>query len=369
MSAPVAALPGRDATSALTDSPRTTVDAAALATDAVAWDRFVAGAPNGSFPQLTAWAGANSEKGWRAVRLASATSSGPIGAQLLIHAMRPGPWSRAYAPRGPIAGVVDEESVKAFTLAVRRAAHEHRLSHLLIDPELAVGHPVEGWLSSQGWRHVPRVLINRTRIIDLAGTEGQLWAGLRSSARWSVNKARRSGLSVDDAGAAGLDDFERLYLETARRIGFRPAAFRTIFRAFAEATDARLLIARDADGRPAATHMLIPCGARVIELYGASSAAGSRARANYLVKWEAIRSSRERGYARYDMWGTDDDTPGLAEFKAGFGGAEIEYIGAWELVTDRRARVALEAVRRTRSLPQTLRRLVARSRGRPTAGP
>ena len=37
--------------------------------------------------------------------------------------------------------------------------------------------------------------------------------------------------------------------------------------------------------------------------------------------------------ARYDMWGTDHE--GVATFKASFGGYERQYIGAWELVTNR----------------------------------
>ena len=87
------------------------------------------------------------------------------------------------------------------------------------------------------------------------------------------------------------------------------------------------------DGAPVATLMLLDCGDRVIERYGASSAEGAAARANYLVKWESIRPSRERGMARYDMWGTDHE--GVATFKASFGGYERQYIGAWELVTNR----------------------------------
>ena len=82
-----------------------------------------------------------------------------------------------------------------------------------------------------------------------------------------------------------------------------------------------------------ATLMLLDCGDRVIERYGASSTEGAAARANYLVKWESIRLSRERGMARYDMWGTDHE--GVATFKASFGGYERQYIGAWELVTNR----------------------------------
>jgi lipid II:glycine glycyltransferase (peptidoglycan interpeptide bridge formation enzyme) len=106
------------------------------------------------------------------------------------------------------------------------------------------------------------------------------------------------------------------------------------------------MVARDGDGAAAATLMLLDCGDRVIERYGASSAAGGAGRANYLVKWEAIRTSRERGMRRYDMWGTEG--AGLAEFKASFGGYEQGYIGAWELVTDRVVHGAFAGLARLR---------------------
>ena len=59
---------------------------------------------------------------------------------------------------------------------------------------------------------------------------------------------------------------------------------------------------------------------------------GGESRANYLLKWEAIRSSREQGATSYDLWGLA--TGGIAHFKTGFGGREVRYIGAWDLVLD-----------------------------------
>ena len=67
--------------------------------------------------------------------------------------------------------------------------------------------------------------------------------------------------------------------------------------------------------------------------------AGGDSRANYLLKWEAIRSSREAGATSYDLWGLA--TGGIAHFKAGFGGREVHYIGAWDLVLDRLGRAGL----------------------------
>ena len=60
--------------------------------------------------------------------------------------------------------------------------------------------------------------------------------------------------------------------------------------------------------------------------------AGADSRANYLLKWEAIRSSREQGATTYDLWGLAH--AGIAHFKTGFGGREIHYIGAYDLVLD-----------------------------------
>jgi len=45
---------------------------------------------------------------------------------------------------------------------------------------------------------------------------------------------------------------------------------------------------------------------------------------------EAIRRSREAGAATYDLWGLAKSR--IAHFKTGFGGREVRFIGAWDLV-------------------------------------
>src|SRR4029077_18839820 len=95
-----------------------------------------------------------------------------------------------------------------------------------------------------------------------------------------------------------------------------------------------------------ATLFLVNCGPRVVEPYGGMTARGAEDRANYLVKWEAIRTSREQGATSYDLWGLA--TPGIAHFKTGFGGREIRYIGAWDLVLSLVGRTTIEAAQRGR---------------------
>jgi lipid II:glycine glycyltransferase (peptidoglycan interpeptide bridge formation enzyme) len=140
---------------------------------------------------------------------------------------------------------------------------------------------------------------------------------------------------VVDAEGDRLGEFYRIYRETAGRAGFlirTEAAYRDVWEAFRPSGRARLLFAQRDDGEALATLFLVRSGTRVVEPYGGMTQTGADTRANYLLKWEAIRSSREAGAETYDLWGLA--TGGIAHFKTGFGGREVRYIGAWDLVLD-----------------------------------
>lgn len=309
--------------------------------DRDAWDARVEASDPGSYLQLGAWADVKAVNGWAAKRI---TAGDGIGAQVLVRRPSPLPWGFAYAPRGPVAATWTDDEIGAFTEAVRtdlpRAAG--RVSHLRIDPEIERDGPhdeggrLRRALRDAGWRPAPPIQPASTRLIDLMPDEDALWGDLRKKWRQYVNKARSAGVVVDDAEGDRLGEFYRIYRETADRAGFlirTEQAYRDIWEAYRPAGRARLLFARSADGEPLATLFLVRCGTRVVEPYGGMTQAGGDSRANYLLKWEAIRSSREQGATSYDLWGLA--TGGIAHFKTGFGGREIRYIGAWDLVLDR----------------------------------
>ena len=156
---------------------------------------------------------------------------------------------------------------------------------------------------------------------------------------------------MTDAEGDALSEFYRVYRETADRAGFlirTEQAYRDIWEAFRPTGNARLLFARRPDGEPLATLFLVRSGTRVVEPYGGMTADGGESRANYLLKWEAIRSSREQGATSYDLWGLA--TGGIAHFKTGFGGREVHYVGAWDLVLDPLGRQAYERAQQARVL-------------------
>ena len=243
-------------------------------------------------------------------------------------------------------------AIETFTDAARtglRGIPGARVSHLRIDPEIEADGPLDPdgalrtALRAAGWRPAAPIQPASTRIIDLRADEAALLGDLRKKWRQYVNKARSAGIVVVDAEADRLGEFYRIYRETADRAGFlirTEAAYRDIWNAFRPAGRARLLFAQTPDGEPQAALFLVRCGPRVVEPYGGMTAAGAESRANYLLKWEAIRTSREQGATSYDLWGLA--TGGIAHFKTGFGGREVRYIGAWDLVLDPLGRQAYE---------------------------
>jgi lipid II:glycine glycyltransferase (peptidoglycan interpeptide bridge formation enzyme) len=319
--------------------------------DVMDWDAFVESSDPGSYLQLSAWATVKAANGWSAHRLlAEAVGSGDpaeqsrrIGAQVLVRRPRPMPWAFAYAPRGPVTGAWTPASIEAFTATVcaELPRSAGRVSHLRIDPEVELDGPndsdgsLRGALRAAGWRPAAPIQPNATRMIDLRADEDALWGDLRKKWRQYVNKARSGGITVVDGGRNRLPEFYRIYRETADRAGFlirTESAYRGVWDAFAPGGRARLLFAQAPDGEPLATLFLVRSGPRVVEPYGGMTPTGAASRANYLLKWEAIRSSREAGAATYDLWGLA--TGGIAHFKTGFGGREVRYIGAWDLVLD-----------------------------------
>jgi peptidoglycan pentaglycine glycine transferase (the first glycine) len=324
---------------AMDAAPRIATPAAAASGRDAAWDAFVAGCVNGSYLQASAWAVVKAPNSWTAARVTADTGDGgTIGAQLLLRRPRPLPWAFAYAPRGPVATSWSPAAVTRFTEALR-GAELGRVSHVRIDPEIEAGGPTDPGGSvaaaflEAGWQATRPVQPASTRIIDLAEGEPALWSGLRKKWRQYVNKAKAAGVTVVDAGDDPIEPFYRIYRETADRAGFlirTERAYRDVWEAFRPSGDARMLFAIDAEGVPQAALFLVRNGSRVIEPYGGMTGAGGDLRANYLLKWEAIRGAAEAGATSYDMWGLAQ--PGIAHFKAGFGGREVRYIGGFDLV-------------------------------------
>jgi peptidoglycan pentaglycine glycine transferase (the first glycine) len=312
--------------------------------DPGSWDAYVRGHRRATYLQTTAWARVKRSTGWSATNVGlDGEAGGRFGAQLLTRPIPVMPWRFAYAPRGPLADDWNETTHGAWIEALRAAARPGgrlaRTAIVRMDPEIEDAEPIQQALLRSGWRRAHDMQPRRTRIVDLTADEDALWSELRKKWRQYVNKARSSGIVVRDVDPAAepnaFDRFHAVMREVSRRTALplrSAAAFREVWEAFAPTGESRLLFAEAPGGDVQAVLLLVRCGGKVVEPYGGMTEAGAESRANYLLKWEAIRSSREQGATSYDLWGLAH--AGIAHFKTGFGGREIHYVGAYDLVLD-----------------------------------
>ena len=344
-------------------------------TDPEAWNRFVEAAPYHSFPQLWEWGEVRAMGGWTPVRLAIGPAGGaPVaGAQLLLRRMPVIGWHLAYAPRGPIGQLHDPEVRVGLVRALRTFGRTDRVATIRADPEARPDTPYGSALLRSPWRAAPKVQPPTTRIVDLSVGAEALRAALKRKHRQYVNKAERAGVTIErfdgttpeDRIGPALADFNRIYRFTAGRAGFvarQAFYYERVWSIFAPTGRVRLSFAVK-DGERVATLFHFTCGDRVVESYGGMTDAGADLRANYLLKWTAMSDFAADGFGVYDMWGLA--TGGIRRFKEGFGGEEIEYVGARDLPLRAPMDAAMRLAVPAYGLAQRLR---LKLRGRPDDG-
>lgn len=339
-----------------------------LEQDDAAWDAFVAAGSPPAHLQSSAWAAVKRPNGWRAVRVAAAAGGRLAGGQVLYVRPPGSPWGIGYLARGPVTadGPLDPALLEAFLRRLRAVARERRLALVRIEPEFLAGDPLADRLAAAGLHRVEPVQPDRSSIIDLRPEEEAILAAMHRKCRQSVTKSARLGVRIAEVGGERIDDVYAVHADAMRRAGIVPrsaATFRSMWEILAPRGMARLFLASGPDAEtPVAALFLVRCGDRAVDLYGGTTAQGGALRANYLLKWEAIRAARAAGCTEYDLWGLPRS--GIEQFKSGFGGRETEYVGAWEMTVSPFGAAVVRAGERARA---TVRRIRYRKSHRPDA--
>ena len=343
--------------------------------DARAWNDFVA-ANGGHILQTVEWGNLKSRFGWSAHRLALTRGDKMIaGAQILFRRLPLG-LRFAYIPRGPIVDFKDHNTLTALFDALFRAAKSRSAFALKIEPNvLAVDNPqLETWNLKPATSIQPRTTIH----LDLTRDLDAILAQMKPKWRYNIRLAERKGVVVRQGNADDLPTFYRLMQITSARDQFAIHSadyYRAAFELFTARDYARLFVAEFAlASEPLAMIFVTAFGGEAIYLYGASSNEHRERMPNHALHWAAIQWAKNRGCARYDLWGvssvadalvgakhslnqdfissntseaSDEHSKttaanasplpqhGLYQFKQGFGGELVQYTGGYDAVFSR----------------------------------
>ena len=298
---------------------------AATASDVQHWDELVVATGQPHVLQSAGWGELRAATGWSVRRF---VLDGGV-AQVLLKPLPLG-LSVAYAPRGPL---VAPERLADAIAALRDALARERCASLLCDPEAPDDPQVRASLGRSGVRASPVfVQPRRTLLMDLSKSDDELFAAMRKKTRQYIHKAERAGVVTEEK--RDLDRFMKVLSAVAVRDRFAIRSrdyFERLLAAFGDR--ALLMFARVGDD-DAGAMLLVRMADRAWELYGGWSGAHAEARPFYLLKWRAMLRMRQLGVRRYDMWGlaegADDPLVGVENFKLGYGGEVVAWIGALE---------------------------------------
>lgn len=268
--------------------------------------------------------------GWTARRFVLDDGARRAGvAQVLLKALPLGT-AIAYAPRGPLVEAADlPDALRALASALAT----ERCVGLLVDPELPPTPDLASALARSGARPAGVfVQPRRTLLLDLTRSPEELLAAMRKKTRQYIHKAEREGVVTEET--RDLDRFLAVLGKVATRDRFAlhdRAYFERLLAAFGDAV--RLVVSR-VGGEDDGALLAVQIGDRAWELYGGWSGAHGESRPFYLLKWRSLMGMKQRGVARYDMWGLSehagDELAGVENFKLGFGGELATWIGAFD---------------------------------------
>jgi lipid II:glycine glycyltransferase (peptidoglycan interpeptide bridge formation enzyme) len=267
-----------------------------------------------------------------------------------------GPAREAYVPRGPVPAVA--EPIDALVEWARGA----KIARLVIEPETTSG--LELALIERGFELTTPIQPKHTRILKLSAPEEML-KSFRHGRRYNIRTGLKRGVVVTEGKDAA--ELARQSAAVERRESIR-LPDRRYYELLLELLPwCRTYVARDSASNEALATVLVARHAgRAYSLFAGRSGAHSELMGNDLAWWSAITAAAEAGCRDFDLWGVPppDAGPahpwhGLGFFKAEFGGQEVAYPGAWELVLSGTGAKLLALEKRSRHLVRQLKRNIS----------
>lgn len=260
------------------------------------WDDYVL--EHGGHPlQLWAWGQVKGSHGWVPERLFAYEDDKIIGAAQVLVRKLPSPFRAfAYIPRGPIFDDgYKEEFLNLLAVLVRRDHHAVALS---IEPDLVEFDKPDGWVRSTN-----KVLPAETILLDLKKSESELLGDMAKKTRQYI---RKSAADVKIKQVKSREDIEaclEIYKQTAQRAGFNLHNNQYYLDVFLQMQDFSPIFVAYEGHDPVAFLWLAISETTAYELYGGVTDRGQELRANYALKWHAIRKVKEWRLTRYDFGG------------------------------------------------------------------
>jgi lipid II:glycine glycyltransferase (peptidoglycan interpeptide bridge formation enzyme) len=297
--------------------------------------------------QSWAWGEVQSRAGWSVERVRAGT------AMATVLWRKVGPAREAYVPRGPVPATA--EAIDSLV----EWARSRRIARIVVEPE--AGADLSEGLTARGFANTAPVQPQHTRIVPLVPPD-DLLKTFKHGRRYNIRAGIKRGVTVEEGKDAAELARQSAAVERRESISLPDRRYYQLLLDLLPWC--RTYSALDPYNHEAlATVLVARHDGRAYSLFAGRTGRSRELMGNDLAWWSAISSAAQAGCRDFDLWGVPPPQAhpnhpwiGIGVFKSEFGGEEIAYCGAWELVLSGSGAAVLNAERRMRASIRGLKR-------------
>jgi len=253
-----------------------------------------------------------------------------------------------FVPHGPIMKFQIPNSkfqtLKFLLEELKKLAEKEKCDFIRIAPILERNEENERIFKELGFREAPiHIHPEITWELDISKSEDEILKGMRKTTRYLIRQALKNkeieilkSEKIED-----LEEFNKIYQETAKRHRFVPFSFEYLKNEFLSFKDDKqiLIILGKYKSEVVSGGVFVFWQNIGFYHHGASSQKYPKIPVSYLMIWEAIKEAKNRGCEKFNFWGiaplknskfqipnSKHPWAGLTLFKMGFGGEKKEYV-------------------------------------------
>ncbi len=340
---------------------------------------FVSNSRDGQFLQTWEWGEFQKSLGRQIWRVGVYKSAGELRAVATI-VSHPLPFglSYLYCPYGPVflndSSTPQREEIIKLVLTKLRSITVETKNYLeifaRIEPRIE-WEQIGNFFQNLKIKKTTAVQPQDTQIINLKTTPEELLKQMHSKTRYNIRLAEKKGVKIREAREkSDFEIFWKLMQITTKRDGFHShekSYYESLWQSFYTTSNNNMnlsvkILLAESDDKPVAAIMLGLFGTKAVYLHGVSDHKYRSLMAPHLLQYEAMKLAQSSGMTDYDMWGIkptnrhldnkskEDRWTGITRFKKGFGGAEVNYAGAWDYVYDKKLYLLYKLVRKFRRI-------------------
>lgn len=281
-------------------------------------------------------------------------------------------------PGGPLIDWRKEKLVEEVFDEIKKVAKSENCVFVRFRPQLYKTDENVALVKKTGSKDAPFHLhAQNTVVLDLEKSEDELLANMRRQTRYEVRRAVKLELVVKSGASDELfKEFHSVQVETAKRQNFIPPnmdeleAYHEVFKDHAKiyyvetsknlTIDGKKVIEGEPEGEyiPAGTKinygLFIDYGEEVEYFEAASTEYGHAVPGAYGMLWQVAKDYKKKGLKRFNLWGiAPPNQPShryakVTTFKTGFGGEQVEFIHAQDIVINKLKYLKTKAVEEVR---------------------